>query len=256
VPGVDAAGVIDALGPDTDGRLAVGDRVIAVVVPMDAYGGSYAEQIVANQKSVVPAPKGSTHAEASTLLLNALTAHLALDALHLASGRPVAVTGAAGALGGYAIQLSKAGGYHVIAVADPADAELVRSLGADHVVDRGDGMALQVRELVPGGVARLVDAANLDASALPAIADAGALATVRGWSGPAERGITVHPLSAFGAFMDTVALDRLRGLAEDGTLTLRVADILPAAHAAQAHRRLAAGGIRGRVVLDFASPLD
>jgi NADPH:quinone reductase-like Zn-dependent oxidoreductase len=152
--------------------------------------------------------------------------------------------------------LAKARGLDVIAVAAPADAKLVRSLGADHIVDRGDGMARHIRELIPAGVAWLVDAANLDAGAVPAIADGGALATVRGWSGPAERGVTVHPLSAFDAFTNTRVLDQLRSLAEDGSLTLRVADVLPAARAAQAHRLMAEGGIRGRLVLDFASPID
>lgn len=49
--------------------------------------------------------------------------------------------------------------------------------------------------------------------------------------------------------------DRLRSQVEDGTLTLRVADILPAAEAAEAHRRLAAGGVRGRLILDFSQSL-
>ena len=54
---------------------------------------------------------------------------------------------------------------------------------------------------------------------------------------------------------DTALLEELRDLAEDGTLSLRVADIMPARYAAKAHRRLAADGIRGRIVLDFETPL-
>jgi NADPH2:quinone reductase len=50
----------------------------------------------------------------------------------------------------------------------------------------------------------------------------------------------------------TAALDRLRAQAETGQVTLRVADVLPAAEAAEAHRRLEAGGVRGRLVLDFS----
>ena len=101
----------------------------------------------------------------------------------------------------------------------------------------------------------LVDAASLDAAALPAIADGGAIATVKGWSGPAERGITVHPITSFASVTDTALLEELRDLAEDGTLSLRVADVMPARYAAEARRRLAAGGIRGRIVLDFETPL-
>ena len=74
-PGVDVSGVIDELGPDTDVRLAVGDRVIALVIPIGPRGGTYAERIVVDEKSVVHAPKDTTHSEASTLLLNALTAY-------------------------------------------------------------------------------------------------------------------------------------------------------------------------------------
>jgi NADPH:quinone reductase len=67
IPGMDAAGVVDKLGPGTSGRLSAGDRVIMLVVPMGPHGGTYAEQIVASEASVVRAPKGTTDAEAATL---------------------------------------------------------------------------------------------------------------------------------------------------------------------------------------------
>jgi NADPH2:quinone reductase len=255
IPGVDAAGVVDQLGPGTSGRLSVGDRVIALVVPMGPHGGTYAEQIVTDERSVVRAPKDTTDAEAATLLLNGVAAQLALDALDLKAGQVVAVTGAAGAVGGYVIQLARARGLTVIADASPDDEDLVRALGAGHIIARGEGLTGQIRRLVPGGVPGLIDAAALDAAVLPAIADGGAIATVRGWSGPAERGITVHPVSAFAAATDTALLEELRDLAEDGTLSLRVADVMPARYATEAHRRLAAGGVRGRIVLDFETPL-
>jgi NADPH:quinone reductase-like Zn-dependent oxidoreductase len=203
---------------------------------------------------VVRAPNNATDAEAATLLLNAVAARLALDSLGLAAGQAVAVTGAAGAVGGYAIQLSRARGLTVIADAPPGEEDLVRKLGADHVIARGPGFADQVRALVPDGVPGLVDGANLDAAALPAIADEGAIASLKGWSGPAVRAIAVHPISSFAAVTDTALLEELRDLAENGVLTLRVADVMPARLAAQAHRRLAAGGIRGRIVLDFETP--
>ena len=246
---------MDKPGPGTGGRLSAGDWVIALVIPMGPHGGTYAEQIATDERSVVRAPKNTTDAEAATLLLNVAAAHLALDALDLKAGQVVGVTGAAGAVGGYAIQLAKPRGLTVIADASPDDEDLVRALGADHIIARGNGLTSQIRRLVAGGVPGLVDAASLDAAALPAIADAGAIATVRGWAGPAERGVTVHPVSAFAAVTDTALLEELRDLAEDGTLSLRVADVMPARYAAEAHRRLAAGGVRGRIVLDFETPL-
>jgi NADPH:quinone reductase len=165
----------------------------------------------------------------------------------------MAVTGGAGAVGGYAIQLAKAAGLTVVAGVAPADDELVRSLGADMVVDsRKD--AAQIRRELPDGVPGLIDGATLDALALPAVADGGQLVTLKGWTGPSERGIVIHPISSFGSATDTALFERLRSQAENGVLALRVADVMPAAQAAEAHRRLAAGGIRGRLVLDFTQP--
>jgi NADPH:quinone reductase len=253
VPGMDAAGVIDKLGPDPDGRLAVGDPVVALVLPAGRHGGAYAEQIVVPAASVVHAPKNVDFPAASTLLLNAFTARLALDALDLAADQIVAITGAAGALGGYAIQLARADGLRVIADASQADEALIRSLGADIVVARGDDVPAAIRAVVPNGVDGLIDGAAQVHLALPAIRDGGGLAVIRGWDGPTERGIVLHKISSLAAATDTARLDSLREQVEDATLTLRVADILPADQAAAAHRRLAAGGVRGRLVLDFTS---
>jgi NADPH2:quinone reductase len=255
IPGMDVAGVVDKLGEGTDGRLAAGDSVIAYVIPAGPHGGSYAERIVVGEASVVIAPRGFTFAEASTLLLNAVTARLCLDALALPHGATVAVAGGTGAVGGYAIQLAKADGLAVLTDAAPADEALVRGLGADVVVDRDDDIGAAIRGQLPAGAPGLIDGAALDARALPAVADDGGLVTLKGWTGPSERGIVIHPISSFGSATDTALFDRLRNQAEEGILTLRVADVLPAKEAAEAHRRLAAGGIRGRLVLDFSQPL-
>uniref|UniRef100_A0AAU3GN67 NADP-dependent oxidoreductase n=1 Tax=Streptomyces sp. NBC_01401 TaxID=2903854 RepID=A0AAU3GN67_9ACTN len=256
VPGMDAAGVIDQLGPGADDRLAVGQRVVAVVLPTGPHGGAYAEQIVVPAASVVPAPDGVDFPAASTLLMNALTARIALDALAVPPGGTLAVTGAAGAVGGYTIELAKADGLTVIADAAPKDTDLVRGSGADHVVERGAGVASRIRALAPEGVAGLVDGSIQTAEVLPAVADGGALAELRGWSGPSEpapeRGIRVHPVLVATALTDTERLRTLSRQAEEGILRLRVAEVLPADQAGEAHRRLEAGGLRGRLVLDFS----
>lgn len=251
VPGADVAGVVDEVGEGA--TLREGDRVMAVVVPMSPTGGSYADHVVLPASQVVPVPRGVDLPAASTLLMNALTARLVLDALAVPVGGTVAVTGAAGAFGGYVLQLARAEGLRVVADASEADEALVRSLGADEVVRRGDDVAARVRELHPDGVDGLADGAVLDALVLPAVRDGGGLATVRGWSGPAERGIAVHPVLVFGSAGRTDLLDRLRQQVEEGVLTPRVADVLPAERAREAHERLAAGGVRGRLVLDFSS---
>jgi len=87
---------------------------------------------------------------------------------------------------------------------------------------------------------------------LPAIADGGAMAVILGWDGPTERHITLYKISST-AFATTVLLDQLVRQVEQGILTLRVADVLPADQAVDAHRRLEAGGVRGRLVLDFTT---
>lgn len=229
--------------------------MVAYIMPFGPTGGAYAEEVVVPSASVVPAPRGASFAQASTLLLNAVIAQLALDALAVPTGSTFAVLGAAGAVGGYLLELAKHEGLRVIGTASAGDGDLLRSLGADTTLDRDQDMAACIREIVPGGVMALADCAALDAAALALIADGGVLAAFKGWSGPTERGIGIHPISSFTAAQDTALLDRLARQAEEGVLSLRVAEVLPAARAAEAHQALADGGLRGRIVLDFSEPL-
>ncbi|MFD0487834.1 hypothetical protein ACFQ0O_13265 [Saccharopolyspora spinosporotrichia] len=156
---MDAAGVVDQLGPEADGRLSTGERVVALVVPTGARRLRRARR-GARRVGRARSGRGRLPA-AATWLMNAMVARLALDALALRSGDTVAVTGAAGAFGGYVIQFAKAVGLRVIADAQPADAELVRELGAGHVVERGDEVAARIRELAPERVPGLADGAVL-----------------------------------------------------------------------------------------------
>jgi NADPH:quinone reductase-like Zn-dependent oxidoreductase len=98
----------------------------------------------------------------------------------------------------------------------------------------------------------LVDAAVLDEAVVPAIRDHGALAVLRGWDGEPGRSITVGKVFVSKQVTNTAALDRLRQQVEDGVLTLRVARAFPAEQAAEAHRFVEAGGLRGRIVLDLS----
>ncbi|MGY0055991.1 alcohol dehydrogenase catalytic domain-containing protein [Streptomyces sp. LZ34] len=125
VPGTEAAGVIEQIGPGVQSDLSVGDRVVAVAVVSGTHG-AYAEHLVVPAESVVRAPRGASDAEAATPAMNGLTARMALDPLQLPAGATVAVTGAAGAVGGYAVQLAKADGLRVIADAAPTGAGIAR----------------------------------------------------------------------------------------------------------------------------------
>ena len=250
VPGMDVAGVVTELGAGVTTGVAVGDPVMGIVVPAGPHGG-YREDIVLPAASVTRQPAGAGDVAAATLPMNGLTAVQALDSLGLERGQVLAVTGAAGAFGGYVIQLAKAAGLTVIADAAPADEALVRALGADIVVGRGDDVATRIREHFPAGVDGLADGALLDAAVLPAVRDGGAVATVRGYTGDGRRGLRVTAVMVRRYAHEWGRLDRLRELAEQGTITLRVAGTYPAEKAADAHQRLEAGGTRGRLVLLF-----
>ena len=256
-PGMEVAGVLDEIGPDTATDLRVGDRVMAISMPIDDSGGAYAEYLVVDADQVARAPAGASHVEAATLPMNGLTARRALDVLNLATGEAIAVTGAAGAVGGYTIQLARADGLEVIADAAPADEPLVSALGATEIVARGVGVGQRIRQRRPDGIAAVVDAALQGNAVLPALRDGGQIATVRrpGEQGvsplQSDRGIQIRDVWVPEYTHATDKLDGLRALAEAGKLTLRVAQTFPAEQAADAHRALEAGGIRGRLVLTF-----
>ena len=248
VPGMDAAGVIDEIGPGTETHFKVGDAVMAMVIPSGSHG-AYRQSLVLSADAVASAPAGASHAAASTLPMNGLTARLSLDQLALRPGQTLAVTGAAGCYGGYMVQLAKAEGLRVIADASAVDEELVRGLGADIVVRRGDDIAAKIRAVAPDGVDGLADGAVQNELAVGAVRDGGAFASVRGWAGTGERGIQFHRTMVRNYDHRADLLDQLRRRTEAGQVTLRVAATYPMDQAAEAHRRLEAGGTRGRCVL-------
>jgi len=250
VPGMEVAGVIDEVGSEVPDRLKVGDAVIGIVVPQGSHGG-YREQIVLDARSVAHAPAGATHAEAATLPMNGLTARQSLDLLGLSAGQVLAVTGAAGAYGGYVIQLAKAEGLTVIADASERDEALVASLGADFVVRRGDDVAARIREHFPQGVDGLADGAVLNERVIPAVRDGGAFTSVRGFLGTPQRDIRFTATLVRSYAHAWEKLEHLGDQAAKGVLKLRVADVYPPEQAADAHRRLEAGGTRGRLVITF-----
>src|SRR5712675_268216 len=144
VPGLDAAGVIESVGPGVS-RLHPGQKVIAAVNPVRPEGGAQAQHIVVPAASVVPIPEGVSLAQASILLMTGLTALNAREIAGLNKDQILAVSGGAGLLAQYAIAAAKRQGIKVIADAKPADAELVRGYGADIVVEREPGFAEAIK---------------------------------------------------------------------------------------------------------------
>ncbi|MFI6514424.1 NADP-dependent oxidoreductase [Spirillospora sp. NPDC050679] len=245
--GWDVAGTVDAVGEGV-ARFAAGDEVIGVRDRLDAPLGTYAEAVVLDAAAVAAAPRSVDAAHAATLPLNGLTALRALDLLDLRAGATVLVTGAAGALGGYAVELAALRGLRVVAQAGADDEEAVRRLGAELFVPRGEHVGDAVRGLVPGGADGAVDAAMLGAAALDAVRNGGSFVAVNAGPSvpPPLRGTRVHNvwISA-----DAGRLAELSALVDAGRLTTRVARTLPLEKAAEAHRLLAEGGLRGRLVL-------
>jgi NADPH:quinone reductase-like Zn-dependent oxidoreductase len=220
--------------------------VIGLRDRLDLPLGTYAEQVVLDAADVAGAYAGSDSAALSTIPLNALTAIQALDILAPRAGQTVLVTGAAGGLGAFSVELAAMRGLRVIAAAGDDDEKLVRSLGAAEFIPRSADLAAAVRDLVPGGADAVFDAAVLGYPALDAVRARGSFAAFIGAGPVPVRGIRVVPVNIHA---DGAALAGLSGLAAAGKLTLRVADAYPLADAARAHERLQAGGVRGRLVL-------
>src|SRR2546429_2028541 len=149
VLGWDFAGTVDAVGTGVTG-FAAGDAVVGLSDWFDTQIGAQAEYIVLGADALAPAPAGLSPVEASTLPLNALTAQQALDLLGLAEGQTLGVTGAAGAVGAFAVELAVRRGLRVYGIAGPQDEEFVRGPGA-RFVPRTDDPAGALRAAVPGG---------------------------------------------------------------------------------------------------------
>lgn len=239
--GWDVAGTVDAVGPNTQ---APAETVVGVADLLGRSLKTHAEYVVLNVDAVVRAPDGLDLANAATFGLNGLTA---LHAVNRLEGQTVLVTGAAGGVGGYAVELAKHRGLTVIGSAGARDEELVRRLGADHFVDRNEDLAAAARRIVPLGVDGVVDAAVVGIGAQEAVRNGGRHVHLQpGQRPPHLRDITVEQ-----QFIHTNRedLEELVRLVEAGVLSTRVAETYRLEEATVAYKRVAGGGVRGRVVL-------
>ncbi|MFE9931572.1 NADP-dependent oxidoreductase [Streptomyces sp. NPDC005533] len=236
--GWEVAGEIDEVGADVTGH-SRGDRVVGLHYGAVKPLGTHAEYAVLDASAVVAAPTSVDAVTAAGLPLAGLTAARAVDLLGLAPGASVLVTGAAGVVGGLAVQLAVRAGLVVTALAGAGDEEFVRSLGAAGFVPRGAAAA--------GPVDGVLDTAVLGEPALGFVRDGGVyVGVIPGAAPAAERGIRVVEQEVAA---DGEHLARLVALVDAGELTLRVADAFPLADAPKAHERLAAAGVRGRIIL-------
>lgn len=249
--GWDVAGIVEAVGPMVR-QFAVGQQVVGLRDLLFA-PGAHADQVVLDESAVAPAPRSVSAIEAATLPLNALTADRALDLAGLRPGQTLLVTGATGGVGGFVVQLAAQRGLHTVALGREGDEELLQGRGADAVLRAsmagGDGGSLgpAVRQLVPGGVDAVIDAAVLGIAAHDALRGGGRfVALVAPYAPPPIRATSVVVQEVVA---DGRRLAELAALVDAGVLTLHVATTLPLTEAAEAHRLLERGGLRGRVVL-------
>ena len=189
--GFDVAGTVDAVGPGV--ALKVGTPVIAFDGPLLRPTKAQAEYLVTDLVSIAPAPEGMDLTLAATIPLNASTASQALDYLPLRPRYTLLVTGAAGAVGGYAVELARTQGVRIVAQGRPGDEEFLRGRGATWFVSRDEELSEAVRRFVPEGVDGVLDAAALGAPALAAVRDGGIFVSVSPGVVPApERDVVVR----------------------------------------------------------------
>ncbi|MFJ5731546.1 NAD(P)-dependent alcohol dehydrogenase [Streptomyces paradoxus] len=253
-PGRNIAGVVEAVGPEVT-AFAPGDDVYGTAV------AAFAEYAVTRPDRIAAKPPGLTFEEAATVPVSALTALQAVrDRAKIQEGQQVLITGAAGGVGTFAVQLAHAFGARVTAVASTPKLDAVRALGADHVIDytREDFLA------DPRRYDAIIDIAGQRGlrDLRRALTPRGRLVITGGetngrWLGGTDRQLRAHMLSPFtgqhlGTFISSEHADGLRDLTvliDAGTLTPVVDRVFPLAETATAIRHLLDGRTTGKVAL-------
>lgn len=262
-PGLEVSGTVREVGAGVAGW-RVGDR-LAALLP----GGGYAERVAVPAVLALKVPDGLALVDAAALPEALATLWSTFAAARLAPGERLLVRGGSGGIGTVAVQLGRALGAHVLATAGgPARCARVRGLGADLVVDhREPGLAAAVREATGGaGVDVVLDVLGAGGLAenLDVLADDGRLAVIglqKGRRGEIDLGlllakrITVvaatlrgRPLAQQAAIMAEVR-ERAWPLVAAGEVRPVVDSRLPLSQATEAHRRLSAGEVFGKLVL-------
>jgi NADPH:quinone reductase-like Zn-dependent oxidoreductase len=234
-------------GWDFAGETDDGDRVLGFVAQPWMGVGALAELISVPAGILARLPDSLGYAEGSALPVTALTARLLVNAASVSGGDLVLVTGAAGMVGGLAVQLAAGSGARVVAAVRDSDVEEARRLGAETAVDTGSDLEVQVRGQWQDGVDACIDTIGLGDTALVCVRDGGAFVTSvpTAVPGPA-RGITPQTVQVQ---PDAEALTELAARAAAGELTVRVAEAFPLEDFREGYERLARGGLYGKIVL-------
>jgi len=257
VPGLDVAGTVVATGPGVT-RFAVGDEVFGIG------RGSFAEYAVAREAKLARKPAALTFAQAAALAVSGLTALQGLrDAGHLRAGQKVLVIGASGGVGSYAVQLAKVFGAEVTGVCGTAKTDLVRAIGADHVIDYTrtdftDGHERYDLILDIGGNTSLsrLRRALTPRGTLVIVGGEGASDQRAQWTGMARQlralALSLLVRQRLTTFISTHRqqdLETLRQLTDSGQVTAVVEQTCPLTEVPPAIRRLHAGQVRGKLAI-------
>ncbi|HTU84039.1 MAG TPA: NADP-dependent oxidoreductase [Solirubrobacteraceae bacterium] len=249
-PGWDLVGRVVEVG-ESVARSLIGSRVLGFSLWFESIRGTHASSVALPIGNLVTAPDGLPPTQLTTVGLNGLTAWRALADLKLADGETLVVTGAAGSVGGFAVELATARGFTVIGVVHEAAKQDALDLGASAVVSAEDPeLGAAVRAVVPGGADALLDTASIAGPALAAIRDGGKYVTVTALPS-SERGIDVF---RSGGRMDAPALGTLAEMASAGRLHTPVAQTYDLDDARAAYEAFAKQTGRGRIVLSFSQP--
>lgn len=250
--GYDVSGTVEAVGEGVE-DFAPGDEVF-YSPDLNAHG-AYAELHVASASIVAPKPAGLSHEEAASLPLAGTTAWQALlERGGLRVGETLLLFGSGG-VGTLAVQLAAAAGARALVVGSPGMREAVLGLGADAFIGYDEEGAVEaVLEATGGrGADVILDTVGEEtlARSIGALAERGRMVSivgsVRGEIGPAYRpNATLHLV-----FMRRCrrSLEALRTLVERGRLRPVIDSVRPLSEVAEAHRRIEAGGVRGKIVL-------
>ncbi|MFA9431152.1 NADP-dependent oxidoreductase [Egicoccus sp. AB-alg2] len=249
VLGWDVAGTVDAVGRGVT-LFGVGDRVMGMPrFPQQA--AAYAEYVTAPSRHFVATPNGLDDVHAGALPMAALTAWQSLvDTAHVASGDRVLVQGAGGGVGHVAVQIAKARGAHVVAVASAAKHDLLHDLGADELIDYRDADLAEATQPVDvvfdlvGGDATVASIQTLRRGGQVVIAPGGLADDARRLA--EDRGVRLVPILVE---PDRAGLLAASVLVADGRLRVHVSRTFPLADARSAHEAIESGHTPGKLVL-------
>jgi NADPH2:quinone reductase len=253
VLGTDGAGTIAALGAGVHG-FKIGEEVYSYSWD-NPQGGFYAEYVAVPAERVGQVPHGLSLTQAGAIGTTALTALQGVDdALHIRAGETLIIHGAAGGVGTLAVQFAKLRGARVLATVSGEDEiALVRSLGADAVVDGRHGdIGAAAHEFAPGGIDAVLALAGGEAleRCIGTLRKGGRVAYPSGVRPPppAHAGAT---LTRYDAIAGPREFARLNAAITQAKLIVPIAAQYPLAEAAEAQRRLEAGHVPGKIVLQI-----